>query len=90
MKDFLLWIGGGYYVCKSDVQRKMASGAPLVGRSRSWRRPWFPCSLGLAGSARTVLEAIERHGGEAQPARERFKAMSDKDKKALLKFLETL
>ncbi|PYL00762.1 MAG: hypothetical protein DME19_04115 [Verrucomicrobia bacterium] len=42
------------------------------------------------GSAKTVQEAIERHGGEAQNARDRFKALGDKDKKALLKFLETI
>jgi CxxC motif-containing protein (DUF1111 family) len=42
------------------------------------------------GSAKTVQAAIERHGGEAQRSRDRFKALSDRDKEALLKFLETL
>jgi CxxC motif-containing protein (DUF1111 family) len=42
------------------------------------------------GSAKTVQDAIERHGGEAQHSRDRFKALSDRDKEALLKFLETL
>ena len=42
------------------------------------------------GSAETLREAIERHGGEAQSARDKFKGMSDADKKALLKFLESL
>jgi len=42
------------------------------------------------GSAKTVQEAIERHGGEAQRSRDRFKALSDRDKKALLKFLNSI
>jgi CxxC motif-containing protein (DUF1111 family) len=42
------------------------------------------------GSAKTVREAIERHGGEAQRSRDRFKALSDKDKKALLKFVNSI
>jgi CxxC motif-containing protein (DUF1111 family) len=42
------------------------------------------------GSAKTVREAIERHGGEAQRSRDRFKALNDKDKKALLKFLNSI
>ena len=42
------------------------------------------------GSAQTVQEAIERHGGEAQFSSDVFKRLSDSDKKALLKFLETL
>ena len=42
------------------------------------------------GSAKTVLGAIERHGGEAQRSRDRYKAMTEKDKKALLKFLSSI
>ena len=42
------------------------------------------------GSAQTAQEAIERHGGEAQFSSDAFKRLSDSDKKALLKFLETL
>ena len=42
------------------------------------------------GSAKTVQEAIERHGGEARNSRDRFKALKEKDKQALLKFLETI
>ena len=42
------------------------------------------------GSASTVEEAIERHGGEAAHSRNKFKALDKKDKKALLKFLETI
>ena len=42
------------------------------------------------GSARTVAEAIERHGGEAQKSRDGYKALSNEDKKALLKFLGTI
>ena len=42
------------------------------------------------GSARTVLDAIQRHGGEARYSRDKFKALRDRDKKAVLKFLETI
>src|SRR5262245_4096020 len=42
------------------------------------------------GSAKTVQEAIERHDGEARRSRDKFKALSESDKKALLKFLETI
>jgi len=42
------------------------------------------------GSAKTVREAIERHDGEAKFSREQFKALSVDDKKALLKFLESI
>jgi len=42
------------------------------------------------GSAKTVREAIERHGGEARYSRDKFKALRDRDKNALLKFLETI
>ena len=42
------------------------------------------------GSAKTVQEAIERHGGEARNSRDRFKALKENDKQALLKFLETI
>jgi CxxC motif-containing protein (DUF1111 family) len=42
------------------------------------------------GSAKSLQEAIERHGGEALHSRDKYKALSDADKKALLKFLQTL
>jgi len=42
------------------------------------------------GTAKTVREAIERHGGEARRSRDRFMTLEDKDKKALLKFLESI
>ena len=42
------------------------------------------------GSAKSVQQAIERHGGEASHSRDKYKALGDPDKKALLKFLQTL
>ncbi len=42
------------------------------------------------GSARTIQEAIERHAGEADAARNAFAGLSEEDKEALLKFLDTL
>ena len=42
------------------------------------------------GSAKTVQEAIERHDGEAGRSQVKFKGLGERDKKALLKFLETI
>ncbi len=42
------------------------------------------------GRARSVLEAILWHGGEAEPAREAVKALSTAERNALLKFLDSL
>ena len=41
-------------------------------------------------SATNAQQAIERHGGEAQKAADEFKALNDYDKKALLKFLDSI
>lgn len=42
------------------------------------------------GRAMTLFEAIEMHGGEAQAARDRFVALSDAERQALLRFLGSL
>jgi len=42
------------------------------------------------GRARTLLEAILWHGGEAQPARDRVVALSGAERHALISFLESL
>lgn len=42
------------------------------------------------GRARTLLEAILWHGGEAQPARDRVVALPPADRAALIRFLESL
>jgi len=42
------------------------------------------------GRARTLLEAILWHGGEAQPHRDRLIAMPPADRAALIRFLESL
>ncbi|XXF75851.1 di-heme oxidoredictase family protein [Myxococcaceae bacterium GXIMD 01537] len=42
------------------------------------------------GRARTLEEAILWHGGEADPARERFRALSASDREAMLLFLGSL
>ena len=71
------------------------------GQSREWRTPplW---GLGLLktvnghtfllhdGRARDAAEAVLWHGGEAEPARERFRRMSAEDRAALLAFLDDL
>ena len=41
------------------------------------------------GSARSVEEAILRHGGEAQAARDAFDALPADDRAALLDFVES-
>ena len=42
------------------------------------------------GRARNLAEAILWHGGEAEAAKENFRAMSAEDRAALIKFLESL
>lgn len=42
------------------------------------------------GRARSLLEAVLWHGGEAQPARDRVVAMPPEDRAALIRFLESL
>ncbi len=42
------------------------------------------------GSAKTIRQAIKRHGGEAKRAREAFENLKEKDQEALLKFLGTI
>ncbi|HET8849357.1 MAG TPA: di-heme oxidoredictase family protein [Marinobacter sp.] len=73
----------------------------FLADGREWRTPplW---GIGLAqkvnpnagflhdGRARTLEEAILWHGGEARPARERFKALPAVDRQALIRFLESL
>jgi CxxC motif-containing protein (DUF1111 family) len=68
---------------------------------REWRTPplW---GLGLSakvngnanllhdGRARDVAEAILWHGGEAEKARETFRAMPKTDRQALIAFVESI
>jgi CxxC motif-containing protein (DUF1111 family) len=42
------------------------------------------------GSAKSVEEAIARHGGEAQRSADQFKGLQDSDKAALLRFLGSI
>jgi len=42
------------------------------------------------GRARTIEEAIRLHGGEGSASRDRFSALSEADRKALLEFLRSL
>lgn len=42
------------------------------------------------GRAKTVEEAVVSHGGEAESSREAFKKLKQKDREALLKFLDTI
>ncbi|SFM38405.1 di-heme oxidoreductase family protein [Marinobacter zhejiangensis] len=85
-----------------DMGEGLADGrGEFLADGREWRTPplW---GLGLAqtvlprtgflhdGRARTLEEAIIWHGGEAQPANDRYRAMPAPDRVALLRFLESL
>ena len=73
----------------------------FLADGREWRTPplW---GIGLVeavnghtyllhdGRARSLAEAILWHGGEAEAAREAFRAMPRADREALLRFLESL
>lgn len=85
-----------------DMGEALADGRPdFVATGREWRTPplW---GIGLTsivqgeafylhdGRARTLLEAILFHGGEAEEARELVRTMPEVDRRALLRFLESL
>lgn len=63
--------------------------APLWGMS-SPGPDGHPASFLHDGRARSPLEAILWHGGEAQPMRDRVVAMPPQDRAALIRFLESL
>jgi CxxC motif-containing protein (DUF1111 family) len=80
----------------------LADGRPeALADGREWRTPplW---GLGLIpvvnghrnllhdGRARSTIEAIVWHGGEAQESRDRFTQLSTADRESLLSFLESL
>ncbi len=85
-----------------DMGDGLADNRPEArATGREWRTPplW---GIGLTrqvsghtqflhdGRARSVLEAILWHGGEAQPARDRVVSMPRPDRAALIRFLESL
>lgn len=85
-----------------DMGPDLADGRPdLLANGREWRTPplW---GIGLLdtvnrhtyllhdGRARGFAEAILWHGGEAEAARERFRRLSEAERAALLRFLESL
>ena len=85
-----------------DMGEGLADHRPeFAADGREWRTPplW---GIGLTeavggrayylhdGRARTLLEAILWHGGEAQDSRDKVAAMSPDDRAALLRFLESL
>lgn len=84
----------------ADPGRDGPASPTHAGRGE-WRTPplW---AIGLAstvdpragflhdGRARTLQEAILWHGGEGQAARDRYAALSARDRRALLAFLESL
>ena len=85
-----------------DMGPGLADGRPEGGADgQEWRTPplW---GIGLTeqvsghtyflhdGRARSLLEAILWHGGEAQAARDRVVEMPQEDRDALIRFLESL
>ncbi|WP_414900137.1 di-heme oxidoredictase family protein [Rhizobium cremeum] len=85
-----------------DMGDGLADGQQVGDASgREWRTPplW---GIGLTeavnghtfflhdGRARNLTEAILWHGGEAEPARDRFASLTPEERKALVTFLESL
>jgi CxxC motif-containing protein (DUF1111 family) len=85
-----------------DMGEELADGRPdFKASGREWRTPplW---GIGLLrtvnrhsdllhdGRARDVTEAILWHGGQAEKAREAFRAMPKDEREALVKFVESL
>lgn len=85
----------------SDLRRhemgpRMANANNEEGVSRSvfMTRPLWGVGSYTAflsdGSAATLQEAIDRHGGEARWSSSRFRGLSKRDQRAVIKFLESL
>ena len=85
-----------------DMGEALADGRPdFQAGPRDWRTPplW---GIGLServngsnallhdGRARGLTEANLWHGGEAEAAREAFRAMSHSDRAALVRFIESI
>ncbi len=85
-----------------DMGPELADGRPeYLADEREWRTPplW---GIGLTqtvagntsflhdGRAKTLLEAILWHGGEAKPAREKVMQMNKSQREALITFLQSL
>ncbi len=85
-----------------DMGEDLADGRPdYLASGREWRTPplW---GIGLSeavngartflhdGRARSLVEAILWHGGEAQVSREAFRSMAKEEREALLAFLASL
>jgi CxxC motif-containing protein (DUF1111 family) len=85
-----------------DLGEDLADGRPdFLADGREWRTPplWGIGLVGVVnehtlllhdGRARGLAEAILWHGGEAERAREAFRAMPAGDRAALIRFLESL
>lgn len=85
-----------------DMGDELADGRPdYLASGRDWRTaPLWGIGLNAAisdregylhdGRARTLLEAILWHGGEATVARDRVRALPASDRDALLRFLQSL
>ena len=85
-----------------DMGPGLADGRPdFLAGPRDWRTSplWGIGLIGTVngdarflhdGRARDLAEAILWHGGEAEPARERFRHMARDDRAALLRFLNSL
>ena len=85
-----------------DMGDELADGRPdFLANGNEWRTPplW---GIGLLetvnghsrlmhdGRARNIEEAILWHGGEGEDSRDRYKALSESDRKLLIKFMESL
>jgi len=85
-----------------DMGEQLSDGRPdFEAGPRDWRTPplW---GIGLSsrvngsthllhdGRARSVLEAILWHGGEAQPSTEKFSQLSKQNRRDLVSFVESL
>lgn len=100
LRDQLIWPYSDMLL--HDMGDGLADGRPEgVAGGREWRTaPLWGIGLTATvggeqfflhdGRARTLLEAIMWHGGEAEAARSRVRSMSALDREALLRFLESL
>ena len=73
----------------ADMQQRMSPTANRIRTPPLWGLRTHSRLMHDGGSL-TLRDAIERHGGEAKDARQRFSLLSDGDKEALFAFLRSL
>jgi CxxC motif-containing protein (DUF1111 family) len=86
---------GSYTVLEPEIASKDKSKQPRPANEREWRTPplWGLRDSGPYlhdGRAETVADAVALHGGEGLAAAQTYRRLSEKERKEVELFLQTL